>query len=86
MGTLGMAVSLVASTRGVTLLPIYARDVLPRPVISRPLAGEAPTVDLVIGYHTGNVFPTLMLFPSRTDALITRVDQGRAVSNASDLR
>ena len=43
--------SLVASTRGVTLLPAYAKTFLPWSVISRPLAGDAPTIDLVIGYN-----------------------------------
>jgi LysR family transcriptional regulator, hca operon transcriptional activator len=33
---LGMAMSLVASTRGVTLLPAYAKNFLPWSVISRP--------------------------------------------------
>src|SRR2546427_3942523 len=44
---LAMAVSSVASTRGVALLPAYAQNLLPRSVISRPLRGEVPTIDLV---------------------------------------
>ena len=36
-----MAISLVASTRGVALLPASARNFLPWSVISRPLKGEA---------------------------------------------
>jgi LysR family hca operon transcriptional activator len=70
---LGMAISLVASTRGVTLLPAYARDFLPWSVISRPLKGEAPTIDLVVGYHKANTSPILKLFLSRIDELIARV-------------
>jgi LysR family transcriptional regulator, hca operon transcriptional activator len=70
---LGMAVSLVASTRGVTLLPIYAQNFLPWSVISRPLKGEAPTIDLVIGYTKANTSPLLRLFLSRSDELIIRV-------------
>src|SRR5258708_2433491 len=54
---LGMAMSLVASTRGVTLLPAYAQNFLPRSVISRHLEGEAPTIDLVIGYSKVNASP-----------------------------
>jgi LysR family hca operon transcriptional activator len=69
---LGMAMSLVASTRGVTLLPAYAKNFLPWSVISRPLAGEAPTIDLVIGYSKTNTSPTLRLFLSRLDQLISR--------------
>jgi LysR family hca operon transcriptional activator len=70
---LGMAMSLVASTRGVTLLPAYARNFLPWSVISRPLAGDdVPTVDLVAGYNKTNTSPTLKLFLSRLDGLIAR--------------
>lgn len=71
---LGMAISLVASTRGVTLLPAYAKSFLPSSVISRPLKGEAPTIDLVIGYNRGNKSPILKLFLSRTDDMISRVE------------
>jgi LysR family hca operon transcriptional activator len=70
---LGMAISLVASTRGVTLLPAYARNFLPWSVISRSLEGEAPTIDLVIGYHRANTSPVLKLFLARSDELIARV-------------
>jgi LysR family hca operon transcriptional activator len=70
---LGMAISLVASTRGVTLLPAYARNFLPWSVISRPLEGEAPTIDLVVGYNRANASPVLKFFLSRIDELIARV-------------
>jgi LysR family transcriptional regulator, hca operon transcriptional activator len=69
---LGMAVSLVASTRGLTLLPAYAKNFLPWSVVSRPLAGDAPTIDLVVGYHKANTSPVLKLFLSRLDELISR--------------
>jgi len=62
---LAMAMSLIASTRGVALLPAYAKNFLPWSVISRPLAGDAPKVDLVIAYSTINTAPTLRLFLSR---------------------
>jgi LysR family transcriptional regulator, hca operon transcriptional activator len=39
---LAMAMSLVASTRGVALLPAYAQKMLPSSVISRPLRGMYP--------------------------------------------
>jgi LysR family hca operon transcriptional activator len=68
---LGMAMSLVASTRGVTLLPAYAKNFLPWSVISRPLAGEPPTIDLVVGYNRANTSPTLQLFLSKLDDLIS---------------
>jgi LysR family hca operon transcriptional activator len=75
-GGLSMAVSLVASTRGVALLPAYARNFLPPSLVSRPLAADdAPTIDLVLGYHKANKSPLLKLFLSRTDDLIARVGQ-----------
>jgi LysR family transcriptional regulator, hca operon transcriptional activator len=66
---LAMAMSLIASTRGVALLPTYAKNFLPWAVTSRPLAGEAPTIDLVIGYNKTNTSPILKLFLSRLDQL-----------------
>jgi LysR family transcriptional regulator, hca operon transcriptional activator len=70
---LAMAMSLVASTRGVALLPAYARNFLPWSVISRPVKGDPPTIDLVIGYNKANGSPTLKLFLSRADELVARV-------------
>ena len=70
---LAMAMSLIASTRGVALLPAYAQNFMPWSVVSRPLEGEAPTIDLVIGYNKANASPTLKLFLSRVDELIARV-------------
>jgi LysR family hca operon transcriptional activator len=70
---LAMAISLVASTRGVALLPRYARNFLPWSVVSRPIKGDRPVIDLVIGYHQANASPTLQLFLSRMDELVRRV-------------
>jgi LysR family transcriptional regulator, hca operon transcriptional activator len=70
---LSMAMSLVASTGGMTLLPAYARNFLPSSLAMRPLAGEVPTIDLVVGYQTANPSPILRLFLSRLDELIARV-------------
>ena len=69
---LSMALSLVSSTRGVALLPAYARNFLPWSVISRPLSasGEPPGIDLVLGYRTGHAPELLRLFLSRVDDLI----------------
>ena len=72
---LAMAVSSVASTRGVALLPAYAQNLLPRSVISRPLLGDVPTIDLVVGYSKTNTSPILKLFLSRIDDLIARVSK-----------
>ena len=62
---LAMAMSLVASTRGVALLPEYAKNFLPWSVTSRLLSGEAPTIDLVVGYSRTNRSEVLKLFVSR---------------------
>jgi LysR family hca operon transcriptional activator len=70
---LAMATSLVASTRGVALLPAYARNLLPPSLTSRPLQGDVPTIDLVVGYSKTNTSPILKLFLSRIDDLIARV-------------
>jgi LysR family transcriptional regulator, hca operon transcriptional activator len=78
--SLSMAVSLIASTRGVALLPVYALNFLPRTVVSRPLTGSPPTIDLVLGYQKANTSPLLKLFLSRTDELIARVSKRSAAS------
>jgi LysR family hca operon transcriptional activator len=70
---LSMAISLVASTKGVALLPDFARNFLTLSVISRPLAGEAPSIDLVLGYHKANNLPLLKTFLSRVDDMISHV-------------
>jgi LysR family transcriptional regulator, hca operon transcriptional activator len=72
---LGMAMSLVASTRSLTLLPAYAKNFLTWSVTSRPIAGDGPAIDLVIGYHKANRSPVLKLFLSRMDDLIARVSK-----------
>src|ERR1700730_676672 len=68
-----MAISLVASTRGVALLPVSAENFLKWSVISRPLKGEAPTIDLVVGYHKANTSPILRTFLSRIDDLTAQI-------------
>ncbi len=68
-----MGMSLIASTRGVGLLPAYAQNFLPPSITSRPLKGDAPTVELVLGYKKSNQSPVLKLLLSRLDELIARV-------------
>jgi LysR family hca operon transcriptional activator len=72
---LAMGISLIASTRGLGLLPAYAQNFLPRSVTSRPLQGHAPTVDLVLGYNRANQSPVLKLLLSRLDELVARVSK-----------
>jgi LysR family hca operon transcriptional activator len=82
---IAMAMSMVASTRGISLLPAYAENFLPRSVVSRPLAGDPPTIDLVIGYSRTNTSPLLKLFLSRIDGLISRC-RPRTAQLTSDSR
>ena len=69
---LAMGMSLIASTGGVGLLPAYAQNFLPSSVTSRPLKGDTPTVDLVLGYKKSNQSPILKLLLSRLDELVAR--------------
>jgi len=70
-----MGVSLIASTGGVGLLPEYAKNFLTRSVTSRPLKGDAPTIDLVLGYKKSNQSAVLKLLLSRLDELVARVSK-----------
>jgi LysR family transcriptional regulator, hca operon transcriptional activator len=69
---LAHAFSIIASTHAVTLLPAYAKNFLPVALTSRPIQGDAPTVDLVVGYNKANTSPILKLFLTRVDQLIAR--------------
>jgi LysR family transcriptional regulator, hca operon transcriptional activator len=66
---LTMAISLIVSTGGVALCPPYIQNLLPASVTTRPLQGEAPTIDLAIGYHRANTSPILKLLLSRVEAM-----------------
>ena len=57
------------------LTPACAENFLPWSVTSRPLRGEPPTIDLVIGYNKTNASPILSLFLSRVDQLKKRTPQ-----------
>ena len=70
---IAMAISLVASTGGIGLLPLYAQNLLPKTVISRPIQGAPPMVDLVIGYNEANTSPLLKFLLSKVDELKFRV-------------
>ena len=72
---LAVAMSFIASTRGVALVPEYVKNFLPWSVTSRPLKGEPPTIDLVVGYNKTNALPILRLFLSRLDLLRKRAPQ-----------
>src|SRR5467141_2913425 len=70
-----MGISLIMSTRGVGLLPAYAQNFLPSSVTSRPLKGDTPTIDLVLGYKKSNESPILKLLLSRLDEFVARVSK-----------
>jgi LysR family transcriptional regulator, hca operon transcriptional activator len=70
---LAMAISLVASTGGISLLPLYAQNLLPKTVVSRPMQGVPPTVELVIGYNEANTSPLLKFLLAKVDELKFRV-------------
>jgi LysR family hca operon transcriptional activator len=63
--------SLIVSTHGVALLPMYAKNLLPAAVTCRPLKGDAPTVDLAFGHKKGNNSPILKVLVNRLDELIS---------------
>jgi LysR family hca operon transcriptional activator len=66
---LSMTMSLIASTGGIALMPLYARNLLPPSVVSRPLAGVAPMIDLSLGYHEANTSSLLQAIVSRIGEL-----------------
>ena len=70
---LSSVLSLVTSTGGVTLLPLYVKMMLPASVVIRQLQGEVPTIELVLGYSRSNTSALLKRFLARADQLIARV-------------
>ena len=62
--------SLVASLRGVALMPAYVEALLPWSVVSRPLKGEPLTIDLAVGYRANNPSPVLKTFLAGLEQLI----------------
>ena len=74
---LAMAISLVASTGGIGLFPLYSQNLLPKTIVSRPIRGAPPTVDLVIGYNETNTAPLLKSVLAKVDDLKLRVAKSR---------
>ncbi len=70
-----MAISLIASTRGVGIAPAYIERLLPAMLVTRPLEGDVPTIDLVVGYLNTSHSPFLKVFLSNLETLIARVSQ-----------
>ncbi|MEX3856952.1 hypothetical protein AB3X94_23370 [Paraburkholderia sp. BR10923] len=51
------------------MLPSYAEKLLPWSVTSRPLKGEPPSIELVVGYNRNNRSAILSTFLSRIDQI-----------------
>lgn len=66
---LGGVMSLIPSTGGIALLPLYAKTFLPHSVTTRPLRGLGPKIDLSVGYRKANPSPILKLFLAKIDEL-----------------
>jgi PAS domain S-box-containing protein len=73
------AVSLIVSTGCVSILPPYLLSFLPESITTRPLKGDPPTIDLVLGYNSSNQSPVLKFLLSRLGELVTRVTKVEAV-------
>jgi len=69
--------SLLVSIGGFTLLPLYVQNMLIPSVVARPLQGESPTIDLVMGYNRSNTSALLKRFVSRADELVAEVQRQR---------
>lgn len=69
-------ISLVASTGGVTLLPAYVESLLPGSVVSRPLKGNAPVIEVAAGYRADNPSPVLKSFIESIDEIIASRSAG----------
>lgn len=68
-----MAIALVATTRGMAMLPASIESYLPPSLTSRPLQGDPPIVDLVMGYRRDAKSPLLTKFLSKLDELTAQI-------------
>jgi LysR family transcriptional regulator, hca operon transcriptional activator len=75
---LSAGMSLAASTGSLMLLPHYVTNMLVPSVVARPLEGEPPTIDLVMGYNKSNTSPLLKRFLLRADELVAGVQRRNA--------
>jgi LysR family hca operon transcriptional activator len=75
---LSSVLSLVTSTGGVTIVPLYITLMLPSSFVIRRLHGDAPTIELVLGYNRSNTSALLKKFLTRTDQLIASVAKPNA--------
>jgi LysR family hca operon transcriptional activator len=83
--SLSAAMSLVASTGGITLIPRYAQNILTPNVVARALEGVAPTIDLASGYNEANSSPLLRRLLSRADELVANIQNQSIIRYAEAL-
>jgi LysR family hca operon transcriptional activator len=76
---LTMAISLLGSTRSIGLVSNYAVNLLPPSVVARPLQGDAPTMELYLGYNKANKSAVLKRLLSKVDDLVAQVSGKPAV-------
>lgn len=62
LDNIATGISMVGLTGGVTLLPKYAEPLMPWSVVSRPLKGEQPIIEIAVGYRADNPSPVLKYF------------------------
>jgi LysR family hca operon transcriptional activator len=54
-------------------MPLYARNLMPNSVVSRPIRGAPPMIDLMLGYSEANTSPLLKFLLSKVEDLKFRV-------------
>jgi LysR family hca operon transcriptional activator len=81
---LSSAMSLVASTGGITIIPLYAQNMLTPNVVARALDGNTPKIELTLGHNEANSSPLLRRVLSRVDELIESVSN-QGVSRYAEL-
>ena len=59
------AISMITSMRAVMMLPAYTGQYLPESITTRPVKGEAPTLDLIVAYHKANESSILKVLLAR---------------------
>jgi LysR family hca operon transcriptional activator len=65
------------------LLPLYVTNILVPSVVARPLEGEPPTIDLVMGYNKSNTSALLKRFLIRADDLVAGVQKQYSKSGSN---
>jgi LysR family hca operon transcriptional activator len=76
------AMSLVASAGGITLVPVYAQNMLTPNVVARALEGIPPKVDLVLGSADANPSPLTRRLLARANELIVSVQNQSIIQYA----